>query len=325
MRQRTEVIVYKIGYNRQKRLPTADSDEERLCGARDTMPVEEQAFAKFGRSRPNGKAAVDKIPAKRTAAGRVLSLLNAFAGRRGAFTLSELSRAADLSLTTTHRLVKEMIDWGGIEADSDGRYRLTLKILDLATSSTEALRLRERAIPFLAELHHRTSLTVHLAVRDGSDVVYLAALRTHPNYTGESRIGGRLPMNVSAAGLIMLAYAGEEDVAEYLREPLKPYTPHTITDPESVRKCLASIRENRYLVAPQFMSMGAGVVAAPIFSPDGSVESAVCVVYVVGADPSRIVDYVRATANRISHSYLEKDAPPDPRTIDFKRRRAGII
>lgn len=264
-------------------------------------------------------------PSKRTAAGRVLSLLSAFSGGRGAFTLSELSRSAQLSLTTTHRLVKEMIDWGGIEADCDGRYRLTLKILDLATSSTEALRLRERALPALVELHRRTNLTVHLGVRDGLDVVYLAALQTHPNYSGESRIGGRLPMNVSAAGLVLLAYADEQDIEDYLRESLKPYTQHTITDPERLRECLASIREHRYLIGHQFITMGTGVVAAPVFNPDGSIEAAVCVVYLVGEDPHRIVDFVRAAANRISRSLLEKNLPPDPRTIDFKRRRAGII
>lgn len=264
-------------------------------------------------------------PSKRTAAGRVLSLLSAFSGGRGSFTLSELSRSANLSLTTTHRLVKEMIEWGGIEADCDGRYRLTLKILDLATSSTEALQLRERALPYLVELHRRTNLTVHLAVRDGVDVVYLAALQTHPNYSGESRIGGRLPMNVSAAGLVLLAYADEQDVEDYLREPLKPYTPRTITDPDRLRECLASVRENRYLIGRQFISMGITVVAAPVFNAEGRVEAAVGVVQLVEEDPHRILDFVRASANRISRSFLEKNAPPDPRTIDFKRRRAGII
>jgi DNA-binding IclR family transcriptional regulator len=262
---------------------------------------------------------------KRTAAGRVLALLGAFSGGRGSFTLSEISRAAGLSLTTTHRLVKEVLDWGGLEVDCDGRYRLSLKILDLATSSTEALRLRERAMPYLVELRRRTDLTVHLAVRDGSDVVYLAALQLHPNYTGESRIGGRLPMHVSAAGLVLLAYAGEQCVEDFLRQPLKPYTPHTITDPDRLRQCLESIRKNRYMIAGRFISAGIGVVAAPVFSPDGSVESAVGVVYPVEEDPHRTLDLVRATANRISRSFLEKNASPDPRTIAFNRRRAGLI
>jgi hypothetical protein len=47
---------------------------------------------------------------KRTAAGRVLALLGAFSRGGGSLTLSEIARHADLSLTTAHRLAKEVLD-----------------------------------------------------------------------------------------------------------------------------------------------------------------------------------------------------------------------
>jgi len=264
-------------------------------------------------------------PPKRTAAARVLSLLGAFSRGGGALTLSEISRYADLSLTTTHRLAKEVLEWGGLELDEKGRYRLSRKILDLASASTEALRMRETALPHLIDLHHRTGLTVILSVRDGMDVVYLDALRSHPNYTGANRIGGRLPLHITATGLVLLAYAEQVVIEDYLGTPLKPYTPHTITEPSDLLARLRSVRKDGYALAVKTMTMRAGSVAAPVIGADGTAETAVGMVYRVDQHhPDRLIDQVRLTATRISRSLREKDPAPDPRTIDFNRRQAGL-
>lgn len=281
-------------------------------------------------TRPDGRRRMEETsdpdPGKRTAAARVLALLGAFSRGGGALTLSEISRYADLSLTTTHRLAKEVLEWGGLELDDQGRYRLSRKILDLASSSTRALGLRERALPHLANLHRLTGLTVHLSVRDDRDVVYLDVLRAHANLTGESRIGGRLRLHVAATGLVLLAYAHESCVDDYLQEPLRRYTPEGIGDPATLRSCLAEVRRNRFAIARRFVSMQAGSVAAPIFNPDGTVDTALGIVYLTERDdPMKLVDLARATANRISHALSEKKPQLDPRTIDFKRRQAGLL
>ncbi|WP_448002750.1 IclR family transcriptional regulator [Agromyces bauzanensis] len=281
-------------------------------------------------TQPDGQGLMDETsdpdPGKRTAAARVLALLGAFSRGGGALTLSEISRYADLSLTTTHRLAKEVLEWGGLELDDQGRYRLSRKILDLASSSTQALRLRERALPHLANLHRLTGLTVHLSVRDGRDVVYLDVLRAHANLTGESRIGGRLRLHVAATGLVLLAYADESCVDDYLQEPLKRYTPEGIGDPATLRACLAEVRRHRFAIASRFLSMRAGSVAAPISNPDGTVETALGVVYMTERDdPMKLVDLVRATANRVSHALADNKPQLDPRTIEFKRRQAGLL
>lgn len=264
--------------------------------------------------------------AKLTAAGRVLALLGAFARGGGSLTLSEISRYAGLSLTTAHRLAKEVLEWGGLEIDDSGHYRLSQKFLDLASHSTRALHLRETALPHLVDLHRLTGLTVQLAIRDGDDVLYLEALRPHSNYSGENRIGGRLKLHVTAIGLVLLAYSDEEVIADYLSRPLKRYTPHTLADPASIRAFMDQVRKNRYAVGMQSISLGAGAVAAPIFNDDGSVTTAITTVFLIGRDdPAKIIDPVRATASRISHALADKKSAPHPRTVDFNRRHAGLL
>lgn len=263
---------------------------------------------------------------KRTAAGRVLALLGAFSSGGGSLTLSEISRYADLTLTTTHRLVREVLDWGGLEVDDTGHYRLSSKILNLASASTQALRLRETALPHLMDLHRRTGMTVNLSARDGRYVMYLEALRSHPNYTGANKIGGRLPMHITATGLVLLAYADESVLEGYLREPLKRYTPNTITDVQELKDCLQTIRKNSYAIASRFVVMEIGSVAAPVKGVDGTVETAVGMVFLADQhDPHRLSDQVRLTANRISRELRARNTALDPRTVDFNRRHAGLI
>lgn len=263
---------------------------------------------------------------KRTAAARVLALLEAFSRGGGALTLSEISRYADLSLTTAHRLTHEVLEWGGLEVDDEGRYRLSRKFLDLASGSTRAMRLRERALPHLVDLHRTTGLTVHLAARDGGEVVYLEALRMHPNYTGENRMGGRLALHATATGLALLAYAGEEEIEEYLRSPLRPFTSMTPTTPEEILARLEQTRRRRCALAEGCLSERAGSVAAPIMGEDGRIETAVGIVFRRGRDdPDRLADLVRITAGRISAALHRSDAKLDPRTVTFNRRRAGLI
>lgn len=263
--------------------------------------------------------------ARRTAAGRVLSLLEAFAHGRGALTLTEISRDADLPLSTAHRLVREVMQWGGLEVDDQGRYRLSRKFVDLAAGSTQALRLRDTAMPHLIELHHATGLTVHLAARDGDEVMYLEALRGHPNYTGQNRMGGRLALHLTATGLVLLAYEDQDVVDAYLSRPLKPFASGTPTSAGQVRALLDDIRRHRFACAEKFLAEGAGSIAAPVVSPEGGVPAAVGVTYTIeGANTRELADLVRITAKRVTQALLPSDARPDRRTIEFNRRRAGL-
>lgn len=273
------------------------------------------------RRRAHGAAA----PGRRTAAARVLALLEAFSRGRGALTLTEIGRDADLPLSTTHRLVHEVMQWGGLEVDDQGRYRLSRKFVDLAAGSTNELRLRDAAMPALIDLYRATGLTVHLAARDDDEVVYLEALRSHPNYTGQSRMGGRLALHMTATGIVLLAYAAPEDIEEYLERPLKPFASGTPTSAVRLRALLEDTRRMRCAITERFLAEGAGSVAAPVTDATGRVVAAVGVTFAIGrANPRDLADRIRITARRIADAASRTPSRLDPRTIDYNRRCAGI-
>lgn len=263
--------------------------------------------------------------AKRTAAARVLSLLDAFAQRGEPLTLTEIARRADLSLTTTHRLAHEVLDWGGLEVDEEGRYRLSRKILKLASASTEDLRIRELALPHLVDLQRRTGLTVNLSVREGDEVMYLEALRAHPNYTGQNRMGGRLPLHVTATGQLLLAFADPASQDDYLSRPLKRYTEFTPTCPGKLRETMVAARREGFLRIDGALAPGAGSMAAPVPDGLGSVDVAVGAIYArVHPEPHGLKDLLQATARRIARARVERPVL-DPRTVEFNRGQAGLI
>ncbi len=213
------------------------------------------------------------------AAGRLLAVLDAFGPRSRALSLSEISRRSGLSLSTTHRLVHELLSWGALERDPSGRYSIGVRLLELAALAPRGLDLREAAFPCLDDLHHRTRGNVHLAVRDGMQVVYVEAIRACATHPTSGKIGDRWPMHATGTGLVLLAFADRELQEQALRRPLERYTPLTVTDPAQLRRKLAQVRQSGYAVAVgQITLVPDLVVAVPVHDPFGGLAAAISVV-----------------------------------------------
>jgi DNA-binding IclR family transcriptional regulator len=224
-------------------------------------------------------AAEASAPATRTnAAGRLLAVLDAFGPRSRALSLSEISRRSGLSLSTTHRLVHELLSWGALERDPNGRYSIGVRLLELAALAPRGLDLREAAFPCLDELHHRTRGNVHLAVRDGMQVVYVEVIRACATHPTSGKSGDRWPLHATGTGLVLLAFADRELQEQALRRPLERYTPLTITDPAQLRRKLAQVRQSRYAVAVGQITLPDLVVAVPVHDPFGGLAAAISVV-----------------------------------------------
>ncbi|MCR2808407.1 MULTISPECIES: IclR family transcriptional regulator [unclassified Microbacterium] len=249
-------------------------------------------------------ATTDESVRELTAAGRVLAVLDVFRSCPGPLTLSEISREAGLSMTTTHRLAHELLAWQALERTADGRYQLGTKLLEIVTASGSGMRLRERALPWLVRLHQMLrGLVVHLAVRDSTESVYLEALRSGYSTVGMNRLGGRMPLHVTPTGLVLLAYADEETQRKVLEGPLRAFTPITVTDPEVLRGELTRIRECGTVITQSQVTIGTGGVAAPVFDGEGRVIAAVgIVVSLKDHRPEEYVSLVKATANKISQA-----------------------
>jgi DNA-binding IclR family transcriptional regulator len=241
---------------------------------------------------------------------RVLRVISAFSAERPELTLTELSRRAALPLSTVHRLVGELAEWGALERTADGRYRVGLRLWEVGALAPRGLGLRESAMPFLEDLNAVTKQNVQLAVLDGSEVVYLERLSGRGAVNVITRVGGRLPLHATGVGLVLLAFAAPELQEQILAAPLKRYTPKTMCTPDELRRALAEVRRTGVAVSDGQIELIALSVAAPVRGPRGDVVAALSVV--VPSETSDVRAYVpvvRAAARGISRTLGFPDSP----------------
>ena len=253
-----------------------------------------------------------------TAASRTLAVLGAFGPEHSSLSLSEISRRTGLSLTTTHRLVGELRDWGALERGADGRYGIGLRILELGALAPHGLPLRELALPFLDDLHHATRANVHLAVRDGHDVLYVESLRARGAVHVLSRLGGRWPLHATGTGQVLFAYASPEIQEEVVASPLRRFTANTITDVEQLRRTLAEVRRTGVAIAENQLTAEALALAVPVRGPGDEVVAAVGVTVQRAVVKSHaLIPVLAATARGISRAL----GAPSVNTVDSRSVR----
>ena len=161
---------------------------------------------------------------------RVLALLDAFDEDHRRLALTELAARPDLPLPTAHRLVGELAGWGALDRDTFGQYVIGRRLWDLGLLAPLQAGLVEIASPYLHDLYGATLATVHLAVRDGHEVLYLDRVRGHASVPIVSTVGSRLPMHATGVGKVLLAHA-PVDVQHRVLAELSRITPYTITQP----------------------------------------------------------------------------------------------
>jgi DNA-binding IclR family transcriptional regulator len=235
-------------------------------------------------------------------ASRVLAVLGAFDSDHRSLTLSELARRADLPAPTAHRLVAELVAWGALVRRPSGEYVVGRKLWDLGLLAPVQAGLRQVASPFLHDIYAATLATVHLGVRDGTEVLYIDRLSGHASVPVVSQIGSRLPLHPTGVGKVLLAYAPEmvrEDVLAHLTR----FTPYTITQPGRLLAELREVHRQGFAQTNEEMSLGACSVAVPIRVGDGRVVAALgIVVPSLKRDRPRLVAALQVAAQGIGRS-----------------------
>jgi DNA-binding IclR family transcriptional regulator len=237
-----------------------------------------------------------------TVTSRALAIFGAFDPAHRRLSLSELARRADLSLTTAHRVVAELTAWGALHRLDDGDYVVGRRLWDLGLLAPVETGLRETASPFLHDLYAATLATVHLAVRDGTEVLYLDRLAGHASVPVVSQIGSRLPMHATGVGKVLLAHASAPVRAAALAR-LTRVTAHTITQPGLLNRQLARVLRDGFAQTSEEMSLGACSVAVPIRNREGAVVAALGIVVPdLRRDRPRLVSALQVAAQGVSRS-----------------------
>jgi DNA-binding IclR family transcriptional regulator len=210
------------------------------------------------------------IESGRSVASRIAAILMAFRSG-GTHSLTELAGLAGLPISTTHRLVGELVSRRVLERTDGGGYRVGLPLRMIGgISFPPSPPLLERALEVIADLAAVTGTTVRVGVLDRRRLTVAA---TEPGRTvADGFTEGLTPPYASALGRVLLAFSPAEVVDEVV-SAARAAAGTVAMSPDRLRRLLATTRLTRVAVHRDEHE-GRCEVAVPVFGTGGSLIAA---------------------------------------------------
>jgi IclR family transcriptional regulator, KDG regulon repressor len=197
---------------------------------------------------------------------RALDILLCFSRQTPELSMTQIAEQVGIHKSTVHRLLATLESKRFIQRDPDtGIYRLGVRLLQMAYLTLEQNDLRRIATPFLHRLRDQFQETVHLAVLDDTDVVFVNIIESSQRVKLAASLGQRLPAFATASGKAMFAFMNHDTVQRILDRGMPRYTSHTPISPDAFFINLQAVREQGFAISDQEYEDEIIAVAAPIF------------------------------------------------------------
>jgi IclR family acetate operon transcriptional repressor len=244
--------------------------------------------------------------------GRALTVLGAFTREDvDGVRLVDLARRTNLPKATTHRIVATLLKRGYLERKGP-YHRLGVRVFELGSIVSHHRQLRDAATGFMGDLYEATHDTIHLAVRDGCDVVYIEKIGGHRPVAIPSAVGQRMPLYCTALGKVLLAAGSEELVEETILRGLDRKTARTIATRDGLWGELADVKVTGIAYDREEAALGLCCAAAPVFDARRRVVAALSVSFSSrrATNIAQVAAAVRTAAQGVSSAL---GAPPTSR------------
>lgn len=214
------------------------------------------------------------------AVNRALDILELFLERPN-LSAPEITERLGLPRTTVHELLTTLTERAYLipTPGQPTRYRLGMRLFQLGSVFADQLDLAHEAREIAQKVAANCDETVHVAVLDGADVVYVAKVdSTHP-VRMVSAVGRRLPAHCTGVGKMLLSGLSADALdARCPRDrELTGMTPRSITSPAKLRTHLAQVRERALSYDECESNEAVYCVAAPVYDHTGAMVAAMSV------------------------------------------------
>lgn len=238
---------------------------------------------------------------------RTFALIELLSLNPNGMPLMELAAASGLHKSTVHRLLASLSALGYVKKDeASGRYRLTLKLFELAGRVVDSIDVLEIAKMPLEQLRNNTKEAIHLVVREGIDIVYVHKVDSkNSTIRMFSRIGMRRPMYCTAVGKSILATMPDEEVVRiWEKSNIKCYTEHTIVELGALFQELHQIRQCGYALDNEENELGVRCIGACVRDYTGQGKAALSIsaplIRMTDQRIEELVPQILATSTQIS-------------------------
>ena len=209
-----------------------------------------------------------KVKYSAPAIGRAFELIELIAAKKSA-KFTEIVAKLGIPKSSTHVILSNMEELGYIFRDSDANYRLTAKLKNLMVTSVDGQDKNEivriAAKRHLIQLKEETGLSVHLAMQDSVNILYLEKIEADNFIRFDTYIGKRAPLHLTAVGKAILAAKTKEEVLVLAESfNFKAGAKGTLKNLDELAKQLESFRKLGYAIEDQEEAAGVRCIAAHV-------------------------------------------------------------
>ncbi|QEV21226.1 IclR family transcriptional regulator [Streptomyces alboniger] len=211
---------------------------------------------------------------------RSLDILELFLEGDGTLSAPEVTRRLQLPRTTVHELLTTLAARSYLVQipDQPGRYRLGVRTYQLGSRYAEQLDLAAEGQQVAREVAETCDETVHVAILEDTDVIYIAKVDSTHAVRMVSAAGRRLPAHCTSVGKMLLASLPQPELEARLKgREFTAMTPASITDPDELVAALAAVRERGVAVEHRESNPDVSCVAAPVRDSAGRVVAALSI------------------------------------------------
>ena len=248
-------------------------------------------------------------PQRLSSVAAAIRLLKSFSDGEEEIGVTRLAERLGVAKSTAHRLASTLVAEGMLERNAGTeKYRLGVGLFGLGALVRQRMNVSSEARPHLFGLRDATGETVHLAILDHADILYVYDLESPQAIRMRANLGERKPALCTAEGRALLAFQPSDEVERVLAQGLSPRTPRTIVDEGALRAMLAEVRRLGFAREDEQSELGMRSIAAPIRDDSGRAVAAVGM-----AGP----------LHRLSNDVLAKFAPLVAETAHVISQRLG--
>jgi DNA-binding IclR family transcriptional regulator len=226
----------------------------------------------------------------------------------GPLAIREVAAELGLPRSTVHELVHTLVELGALAPTADSRgFTLGLLLHELGSAYMSEVDLAREGHGVAEIVAKACGETVHLAVLDGVEVVYLAKVDSIHAVRMVSAVGRRLPAHCTAVGKALLSGLPDGELARRLGgegAQLPAMTPNSITSLPALKGALSRVRALGYSLDDCESNPDVRCVAAPVYEHGGGVVAAMSISVPTsraGDDwPGRLVELVKGGAHELS-------------------------
>ena len=236
---------------------------------------------------------------------KALRLLDVVIERPNDVSLSELVREVGLPKTTIFRYLQTLAQAGYLRHDTaTDRYGIGPRILLLAGAAKSFDRLRRVARLEMEELAARFEQTVNLAMRSGTDLVYVEMVKPRDAPTMAARVGQHHPLHSTALGKAILAHLPPSERNMVVDAALETLTARTVQSSSSLRRQLDVARREGFALEREETEAGLSCIGCPVLDNSHYPIAAISLSTSDRRLMDRLDEYSRAlkdTSCKISH------------------------